>query len=340
MRAVVLDGHGDHQLADLPSPTPGPHDVVVAPAAVGVCGTDLHLVIGDYPTGRFPVVPGHEFSGTVTAVGTDVTSCTVGQHVAVNPNVACGECDDCLTGAPNLCEHLVPIGVAADGACAEAVSVPEKVVYPIPDDMTWAAGALIEPLACVLHGLSRAPSLDGRCVAIFGAGSIGLLAVVVAKARGASSITVIEPSPVRRDAALGLGAEHAVAPEEDITPRSIDVAIEASGHPAAVSAAIDSLDKRGTLLQMGVVSSERTIDLRPYDLFDRELSFIGSQSLANSFAEAVNLMPELADSLESLVTHTFPLEEFGAAIEAAHSDSALKVHITTTVGNPHNEKQE
>ena len=327
MRAVVVDGRGDHDVADLPTPVPKADEVVIEPATVGVCGTDLHLVIGDYPTGRFPVVPGHEFAGHIVEMGSDVTGLTIGQHVAVDPNVACGTCADCVMGAPNLCDYLVPIGVTSNGACAQLVCVPSKVVYGLPDGMSMAAGALIEPLSCVLHALDRSPSLADRRVAIFGAGSIGLLAVVVARALGARTIHVVEPSPARRAAALDVGADSASAPGEVLAPRSIDIAIEASGHPAAVSAAIDTLDKRGTLVQMGVVSSEKTIPLRPYDLFDRELSFIGSQSVATSFAAAVEMMPDIAATAEQLVTHTYPLAQFGEAIKAAHSDSALKVHI-------------
>ncbi|QSE92376.1 alcohol dehydrogenase catalytic domain-containing protein [Rhodococcus pseudokoreensis] len=327
MRAVVLDGRGNHQLVDTSAPVPQVGEVVIEPAAVGVCGTDLHLVIGDYPTGRFPVVPGHEFAGRIVEVGPGVDNLTVGQHVAVDPNVACGKCADCLAGAPNLCDYLVPIGVTSDGACADLVSVPAKVVYPLPDGMSMAAGALIEPLSCVLHGLFRSPSLTDRRITVFGAGSIGLLAVVVARAAGARTIHVVEPSPARRKAALDLGADAAFAPDENLPARSADIALEASGHPAAVSAAIDLLDKRGTLLQMGVVSSEKTIPLRPYDLFDRELTFVGSQSVANSFADAVAMMPSITETAEKLVTHTFSLAEYGEAIAAAHSDSALKVHI-------------
>ncbi|HEY5853168.1 MAG TPA: alcohol dehydrogenase catalytic domain-containing protein [Aldersonia sp.] len=327
MRAVVLDGQGHHELTDKPAPVAGAGEVVIEPAAVGVCGTDLHLVIGDYPTGRFPVVPGHEFAGRIVEVGPDVTDLTVGQSVAVDPNVACGKCDDCLTGAPNLCDHLVPIGVTSDGACAQLVGVPSKVVYALPDGMSMAAGALIEPLSCVLHALDRSPALTDRRVTVFGAGSIGLLAVVVARAQGARSVQVVEPSPARRAAALQVGADDAFAPDQNLARRSTDIAIEASGHPAAVSAAIDVLDKRGTLLQMGVVSSEQTIALRPYDLFDREMSLVGSQSVATSFADAVAMMPGIAATAEQLVTHTFPLDRYGDAIAAAHSDSALKVHI-------------
>ncbi|NQW91234.1 alcohol dehydrogenase catalytic domain-containing protein [Curtobacterium sp. VKM Ac-2861] len=327
MRAVVLDGTGSIEIADIPAPTPGPNDVVIAPEAVGICGTDIHLASGDYPTGTFPVVPGHEFAGTVTATGAEVTKFAIGDRVSVDPNVNCGHCEECLAGATNLCENLDPIGVTVNGACAEFVAVPEKVVFKLPEGVDWATGALIEPLACVLHAFGRIKPIEGQRVLIYGAGSIGLLALAVAKARGAKSIEIIEPSPVRRDAAIDFGADSAGAPGTNSGVQDIDLVIEASGHPAAVSDALTRLAKRGTLLQMGVVSPTATIDLRPYDLFDRELSIVGSQSLATSYPDAVTEIVTLDDLAPRTVTHTFGLDDYAAALEAAKSESARKVHL-------------
>lgn len=327
MRAVVLDGTGSIEIDDIPAPTAGPNDVVIAPEAVGICGTDIHLASGDYPTGTFPVVPGHEFAGTVTEVGSDVTEFAVGDRVSVDPNVNCGHCSECLRGATNLCENLYPIGVTANGACAELVAVPEKVVFKLPEGVDWATGALIEPLACVLHAFGRIGPIAGQRVLIYGAGSIGLLALAVAKARGAKSIEIIEPSPVRRDAALEFGADSAGEPGTNSGNQDIDLVIEASGHPAAVSDALTRLANRGTLLQMGVVSPTATIDLRPYDLFDRELSIVGSQSLATSYPDAVTEIVTLNDLAPRTVTHTFGLDDYAAALEAAKSETARKVHL-------------
>lgn len=327
MRAVVLDGTGKIDIADIPTPTPAENDVVIAPEAVGICGTDIHLASGDYPTGTFPVVPGHEFAGTVTAVGTAVTAFAVGDRVSVDPNVNCGHCGECLAGATNLCENLSPIGVTVNGACAEYVAVPEKVVFKLPDGLDWATGALIEPLACVLHAFGRIGPLAGQRVLIYGAGSIGLLALAVAKARGAKRIEIIEPSPVRREAALEFGADSAGAPGTNSGVQDVDLVVEASGHPAAVSDAIGRLANRGTLLQMGVVSPTATIDFRPYDLFDREISIIGSQSLATSYPDAVTEIVTLDDLATRTVTHTFALEDYAAALDAAKSETARKVHL-------------
>lgn len=327
MRAVVLDGAGAVTVEQLERPAIGEHDVLIAPKAVGICGTDIHLASGDYPTGRFPVVPGHEFAGVVEAVGSAVTAFRAGDRVCVDPNVNCGRCEQCLAGATNLCEFLVPIGVTSNGAAAELVVVPERVTYALPDTVDWATGALIEPLACVLHAFGRIDAIDGKRVLIYGAGSIGLLALAFAKSRGAASIEVIEPSPVRREAATEFGADSVSAPGTVEVKQDIDLVIEASGHPAAVADALNRLAKRGTLLQMGVVSPTAAIELHPYDLFDRELVIVGSQSLATSYGDAIDAIADLGDLAARMVTHTFRLEEYAAALDAARSETARKVHI-------------
>jgi 2-desacetyl-2-hydroxyethyl bacteriochlorophyllide A dehydrogenase len=327
LRAIVLDGHGSVELTELPNPIAGSGEVVIAPEVVGICGTDIHLASGDYPTGTFPVVPGHEFAGTVVEVGEGVTEFSVGDRVCVDPNVACGHCDQCLLGATNLCRNLVPVGVTSNGAVAELVSVPASVVFALPKGIDWATGALIEPLACVLHALDRVGPVSGQRVLIYGAGSIGLLAAALVRARGALSIDVIEPSPVRREAALEFGTDNAYAPSERTTERDVDLVIEASGHPTAVSDALSKLAERGTLLQMGVVSPTAHIDLFPYDLFDREISIVGSQSLATSYPDAVREITELPDLAARMVTHSFPLADYADALKAASSETARKVHI-------------
>jgi 2-desacetyl-2-hydroxyethyl bacteriochlorophyllide A dehydrogenase len=323
----VLDGRGSIDVRDIPEPEPGPTDIVVAPEAVGICGTDLHLAVGDYPGGEFPLVPGHEFAGTIRAVGDDVKDFAVGDRVCVDPNPSCGECTQCVAGATNLCLVIKPIGVAVNGACAELVRVPRGVVYRMPDGLDAPTGALVEPFACVLHAASRVGPFTNRRVLVSGAGSIGLLVIAFARANGAASIEVIEPSAVRRSAAEEFGADVVSGPGERDATRDIDLAVEASGHPAAVVNAINRLDNRGTLLQMGVVSPVAHIELFPYDLFARELSLIGSQSLATSFPAAVDAMAELPGLGARMVTDSFPLDRYAEALEAVRSDRSRKVQI-------------
>ncbi|MEU6796723.1 alcohol dehydrogenase catalytic domain-containing protein [Nonomuraea wenchangensis] len=328
MRAIILDGKGGVEPAEVPDPVPGPEDVVIAPAAVGICGTDLHLVEGSYATGRYPVVPGHEFAGTVVEVGTDVRGLSPGDLVGVDPNVNCGHCRWCRAGAPNLCLSLEPVGVTRAGACAEKVAVPARVAHRLPAGLDPTAGALIEPLACVLHALDRAPDLRGLDVLVYGAGSIGLLLCAVARQRGAGRVQVVEPHAVRRDAALRLGADHAAANGAELDlPDGAQVVVEASGHPAAVADALERIAIRGTLVQMGVTAPETAVPLRPFEVFEKELTVLGSNSLADCYPAAVEQIGDLAAAVRPLVTHRLPLTAYAEALAVAASPEALKVHI-------------
>jgi len=328
MRAAVADGAGGIEIQDLPVPTAQEGWVVIAPVGTGVCGTDLHLISGDYPHGRFPVVPGHEFAGYVTEVGAGVTSIKEGDYVGVNPNVSCGKCTWCLRGATNLCQNILPVGVAINGSVAEFVAVPSEIVFPLNTSISHGAAPLIEPFACVLHALERVPDWKEQELVIFGAGSIGLMAVILGRAEGATGIRVVEPNEARRNAALELGAVQAVASADDLDNKVFDLALDASGHPVAISQAISSLGPRGRLVQMGVASPTATVALNPYEVFAKELSIIGSNSLAEKYGESAERMVDLQDELKSLVTATFTLEDYAEALTAAKSPDQIKVQVT------------
>jgi 2-desacetyl-2-hydroxyethyl bacteriochlorophyllide A dehydrogenase len=328
MRAAVLDGRGGVQLTDRPEPVPGADDVVIAPSAVGICGTDLHLADGSYATGRFPVVPGHEFTGMVAGLGRKVRKFTEGDLVGVDPNVSCGGCKWCKAGAMNLCRTLEPVGVTRDGACAELVAVPARVVYKLPSGLSPTVGALIEPLACVLHALDRLHAVVSRDVLIYGAGSIGLIAAAVCRAEGAARIQIVEPFAIRREAALRMGV-HAAAPD----PAELDldggaeVVIDASGNLTAITDALSRVAIRGTFVQMGVTARSARVSLAPFDVFEKELTILGSNSVADQYGAATELAPDLAEPLSMLVTHRLPLEDYANALAAAASPEAIKVHV-------------
>jgi 2-desacetyl-2-hydroxyethyl bacteriochlorophyllide A dehydrogenase len=327
MRAAVLDGAGGIDIRDLPVPVPAAHEVVIAPVGTGVCGTDLHLASGEYPHGRFPVVPGHEFAGHVVSVGRDVTAFAEGDYVGVNPNISCGRCTWCRRGATNLCVDLLPVGVAVNGSVAEFVAVPERITFPLSEAITHRAAPLIEPFACVLHALERVPDWRDQEMVVFGAGSIGLMAVILARAEGATGVRVVEPNPARRAAAARLGANQSVASAEELDVTGFDLALDASGHPVAIEQAIRSLGKRGRLVQMGVSAPDAAVPLLPYDVFAKEISIIGSNSLAEKYAESAERMPDLQDELEGLVTSTFSLEQYAEAMQAATRPDQIKVQI-------------
>jgi threonine dehydrogenase-like Zn-dependent dehydrogenase len=328
MTAVVVDGRGGVELVEKPVPRPADGELVIAPQATGVCGTDLHLIEGTFALSRYPVTPGHEFAGLVARVGAGVRGFREGDRVCADPNITCGTCRWCGAGAPNHCPRLDPLGLTRDGACAEFVAVPAANVFLLPSGVTPEVGALIEPLSCVLHAARRTPGWSGARVAVFGAGPIGLLAVAVALHRGAASVVAFEPHEGRRGAALVIGAEAAHA---DITHDGgggvFDIAVEASGHPSAISAALTCLGPLGRLVQMGVANPDVTLPLAPIEVFAKELMIIGSFSVADAYAEAVEVAPDLAGSLAPLVTERLPLSRYREGLARVSSPSNIKVVI-------------
>lgn len=328
MQAVVVDGRGGITITEKPVPQPGPTDVLVAPHASGMCGTDLHLIDGTYEPGRYPVTPGHEFAGVVVRTGRDVADVVEGDLVCVDPNVACGHCRWCRSGAPNLCPSLDPLGISRDGSCAEYVVAPEVVVHRLPPGVDAGLGALVEPLSCVLHAASRTPGWNGARVAVHGAGPIGLIAVAVARHLGAGPVVAFEPHEERRRLALLMGAEavHADALAVD-DAEGFDITVEASGNPAATRRALEMLGRRGRLLQMGVANPDVVVGFAPYEVFAKELMIIGSFSVADAYPDAVAMIGDLADTLRPLITDRVPLSRYPEAVQRVRSPKSIKVQV-------------
>lgn len=327
MRAAVITRPNVIEVQDIPKPRAEAGWVVIAPVASGVCGTDLHLVTGDYPLAKLPIVPGHEFAGYVTEVGSGVTGVKVGDYVGVDPNITCGKCRLCRMGAMNLCEDNDLVGVTVNGAVAEFIAVPSNTVFKLSSSVTHEAAPLIEPLSCVLHALERVPDWRDQQMVIFGAGSIGLMVATLAKAEKAAGVRVIDPNVKRHQMVQKLDVGLVATSIDELDLQTFDIAVDASGHPAAITAAFNALGKRGRLLQMGVASPTASIQISPYEIFAKEISIIGSQSLAGKYAEAAERMVDLQKDLKQLVTANFSIEEYEQAVGAAMSPDNLKVQI-------------
>jgi threonine dehydrogenase-like Zn-dependent dehydrogenase len=219
------------------------------------------------------------------------------------------------------------VGIAVDGSCAERVAVPSRIVFGLHASIEHRAAPLIEPFSCVLHALERAPGWQDQEILVVGAGSIGLMAVVLGRAEGGAGVRVVEPNAARRRAALDLGALEAVASADELDGQVFDLAVDASGHPAAIAQAIAVLGPRGRLLQMGVASPAAAVALSPYEVFAKELSIIGSNSLADRYAEAAERMVDLQGELVGMVTATFALEDYAQALAAARSPDQIKIQV-------------
>jgi 2-desacetyl-2-hydroxyethyl bacteriochlorophyllide A dehydrogenase len=326
MRAVQVTN--DHQVIvhEVSRPVVGDHEVLIAPVACGICGTDRHIAEGDFPGSNYPVIPGHEFAGYVVESGSQVVGIPDGTFVAVDPNVICGRCRWCTCGRPNLCDSLVAIGVGQPGAAADFVAVPMRNVHRVSERMSPSAAALIEPLACVLNAVDASGGVSHRNVLITGAGTMGLLLAIVA-ARNGAHVTVADPSAFKLDVALQLGANATVVPQA-LDRERFDVIFEASGSPAAVRAAFAGLAKRGKLVQVGVLGTAQSVDFRPFDVYERELTIVGSNSLVYNFDQAAEVMVDIDDLATRLITHRFPVWDYKLAIASTAQPETIKTHLT------------
>ncbi|MHB0912415.1 MAG: zinc-dependent alcohol dehydrogenase family protein [Armatimonadota bacterium] len=328
MRAVVFHGPGQVSVGERPIPEAGPGDVLVKVHACGICGTDIHILHGEYIV-EFPVIPGHEFSGIVEQVGCDVTHLLPGDAVTIDPNIADRTCFFCRRGEINLCENLRAIGVNFDGGLAEYCRVPAAQVYKTSADLDSAA--MTEPLACCIHGMDRLALVPGETVVVLGAGTIGLMLIQLARIAGAHVIAS-EPAEEKRALAERFGAD-AVHPSEldakvkGITSVGADAVIESAGRVETAELAPKLARRGGRVLQFGVVSPGREARIQPYDLFYRELTIIGSFVNPFTHSRAVEMLEKRQVEVAPLVTHRFPLAEIETALAAAASGEAVKVLV-------------
>ena len=284
MRALRLREIGSIDLLSVPAPQAADGEVVVQVSVAGICGTDRHLIGGEYPAIP-PVTLGHELEGIVTATGTGTTM-AVGTRVAVDPNIACLNCRYCRMGLVAHCLNLHAIGVDRDGGLAEFVNAPQRQAYELPADLPAGFGALCEPLACCLRAMDHATVQPGDKVAVLGGGVIGQLLAQLARVAGAR-VVLVTRQPQRRALAGSLGAfatvdpagcdvGEAIAGLHGIAPGGVDIAFEAAGVADTFRRALEVVRRAGKVVVVGAASSSLTVAISPYDLFARELQVLGS----------------------------------------------------------------
>jgi 2-desacetyl-2-hydroxyethyl bacteriochlorophyllide A dehydrogenase len=334
MRAGVFAGEGVLEIRDVPEPeVVGDDDVLVRVRACGICGSDLRaLAVPPLMTFDEGVVMGHEFVGEVIDAGPAAAD-LLGRRVAVLPNVNCGRCAYCKAGELNRCEDFRHIGASRDGAFAERVVVPTQYAHVVPEGLPDDVAALAEPLACVLNGTIRAGLRPGTSALVLGAGPIGLLFAVVAKAAGAHPIVVSEPSPERARRARDAGADVVVDPSAESVADVVrkhtgglgaEVAIDAVG--SLLPDALDSLRKGGKAIVFGMDDRARC-EVAPSRIATRELSIEGVYITRGTFPLALELLAERTEEFAALITHRIPLEEIASGVEAMRDGSAVKVLV-------------
>ncbi|MFD7920087.1 NAD(P)-dependent alcohol dehydrogenase [Streptomyces sp. NPDC059740] len=339
-RAAVLHGPRDLRVSDRPVPVPGPGQVLVRVAAVGLCGSDLHYY-ADGRNGpnvlRQPTVLGHEASGVVLATGPGADRHALGTPVAVEPAHPCGRCAACRSGRYHQCPRGTCFGSPpTDGALSERVLVPEDFVHPLPEGLAVREGALVEPLAVAVHAVRRAGVTVGDRVLVTGAGPIGLLVLQVALAAGAAAVEVSDVSAARLRCAAGLGASavHDAAelppgPAATLAdPAGFDVALDCSGNATALAAGLTRLRPGGTAVVVGNPTSDTTALPLAWAQRQEITLTTAFRYSAGDFPAAVALAASGRVRLAELVTATFPLEQAPQALETALTDrDQLKVLV-------------
>ena len=322
-RAAVLYAPGDLRVEDRPTPEPGPREVLVEVAAVGVCGSDVHYYehgrIGSHVV-RSPLVLGHESAGRVVALGAGAAKHAVGDRVTLEPGVPCGRCRECRAGRYNLCRDVRFFATPPfDGAFANFVTIHEDFAFTLPDSVSDEAGALMEPLSVGIWACRKASVAPGDRVLITGAGPIGLLALQCALAFGATAVTITDVSDERLELARRLGATRALRAGEDAG--EADALIECSGHPAALAAGVAAVRPAGTAVVVGMGPEEDASV--PLSLIqNREIWLTGTFRYANTYPTAIALVAEGRVDPEAIVTGRYGLDDAEAALRAGREDPA------------------
>lgn len=318
MRSAVFHGKCDIRIEEREIPRIGPQEVLIKVMACGVCGSDVHIYEGDQgsTTTVPPLIQGHEFAGIVTEVGSEVKNCKVGDRVCADPADNCNECYYCASGMMGHCEHMGAIGTNIDGGFSQYCKVKAKLVHHLADDVTFVEGAMAEPLACCINGADRSDIKVSDNVVVYGGGMIGLLLLQLAKLKGASKVVLVEPVEEKRKVAEKLGASLTINPMEQNVKETllangiahVQVVIETCGLKSTSEEAIDIVDRRGTVVLFAVTAVESAMQLKTYQLFQKELTVKGSYCSPYDMGRAVELINAHRIDVTSMLAGKEPLE--------------------------------
>lgn len=333
MRAVQYLGDHRVEVVDVPVPDCGSGEVVLEPLAVGVCGTDQHIIEGAYPS-RPPITLGHEVCARVLEIGDEVTSLAEGDLITVEPHVYCRVCLYCQTGRPHLCPRRQAPGVHLPGGMAERMVVPEALAYRLDPSTPPPIGALTEPLACAIHGVDRLTPTSGRPTAVFGVGPVGALLIRLLRLAGLTPVVGVEMRANRRDLALRMGADYALDPTaKDFTRRIYELTedegfsylVDAVGSSRVLSQAISVAARGANILVFGVASPDDRWSISPNEVYAKELSILGTALNPFTHRRAANLVGRIG--LDEMQLGTFAMEHVEQALHEQRAGSFDKVLI-------------
>jgi L-iditol 2-dehydrogenase len=341
MKALLLSKYRSLEIAEVPTPVVGAGEVLIRVGACGICGSDVHGYDGSSGRRIPPIVMGHEAAGRIAAVGAGVTALSEGDRVTFDSTIYCGACGYCRRGEVNLCDHRQVLGVSCGdysraGAFAEFVAVPARVVYKLPESISFAEAAMLEAVAVAIHAVSLAEIVADRTALVVGAGTIGVLTLQALRAAGCKRVFVSDVDTTRLKMAKELGATEMLLADRDVVPEvlqrtggvGVDIAMEAVGRDETVNAAIASVRKGGTVVLVGNISPTATLPLQK--VVTRQIRLQGSCASAGEYPQAIALMASGAIRVKPLITAIVPLAEGPQWFERlyAREPNLLKVVLT------------
>jgi 2-desacetyl-2-hydroxyethyl bacteriochlorophyllide A dehydrogenase len=312
MKALVLTGTKQMEIQDLKKPEVKSNEVLVNTAYAGICGTDRALYAGLPGSANAvpPIVLGHENSGIVAAIGSDVTNVKVGDRVTVDPNIYCGQCEYCRTDRPELCDHLSAVGVTRDGGLEESFTAPSSVVYPIPENVSLKDAATTEPLSCAVHGMSLIDVKPYQKALVIGDGFMGQLFVQLLQAYGVHQVDfagiIDEKLAFNKEK---FGVTNTYNTKRDSIPADYDVVIEAVGLPQTQEQAVSATKKGAQVLMFGVGKPDQTFSMNTYEVYQKQLKIQGAFINPYAFEDAIALLASGQLDVESLISHEVSLEQ-------------------------------
>lgn len=337
MLQQIMTAPGKMEFREVEMPKAGVGEVVVKMMTIGICGSDIHVYHGEHPFTSYPITQGHEVCGVIHEIGEGVSGFEVGQKVTVQPQLVCGECHPCRHGKYNLCENLKVMGFQAPGMGSHYFAVDAKKVTPLPEDMSFDEGALIEPLAVGVHAARKMGDISGMSVAVLGAGPIGILVAQAAKGLGAKSVLITDVSDVRLEKAKECGVDFCVNTREKdfgaalvecFGPDKADVIYDCAGNNITIGQAIKYARKGSTIILVAVFAGMATVDLAT--LNDHELDLNTSMMYRNEdYLTAIELVKQNKITLKPLVSKHFAFKDFLEAYEYidANREYTMKVII-------------
>jgi 2-desacetyl-2-hydroxyethyl bacteriochlorophyllide A dehydrogenase len=319
MRAVVVEAPNEVAYREVVAPVVGADDVLVESREAGLCRTDIEMMTGVFTDPRwvhFPVIPGHEWAGTVVEVGANVESIHVGDRVVCEGFLVCNRCRRCRSGETQWCERIEALGFTRPGGYAELVAVPERIVHRLPEHVSFDAGVLVEPASVVLRGLEKARPEPGEAVGVIGVGTLGALAIALLRLQSPSRIVAFGIREEELDLAQRLGATEVVLAGDGAPAEAeLDLVVETAGAPVAVELATQLCRPGGRAVLLGIAGEGRALTLPSDLLVAKDMTLIGSIAYrAATWSRVVGLLGGGVLDLDAIVTHRFAMSDFEEAV--------------------------